>query len=40
MNSAKIPVEENARLAKQFNPTQFNAEEWVKLENAAGENIG
>ena len=29
MHQAKIPRTEYAALAKQFNPTQFNAEEWV-----------
>ena len=37
MSDAKIPVDEYAGLAKQFNPTQFNAEEWVKLAKAAGQ---
>src|SRR3954470_974873 len=29
MNRAKIPVTEYEQLTKQFNPTQFNAEQWV-----------
>jgi alpha-L-fucosidase len=36
MNNAKIPVAEYAGYAKQFNPTSFNAEEWVKLAKEAG----
>jgi hypothetical protein len=31
LNRAKIPVEEYEQLASRFNPTQFNAEEWVQL---------
>jgi len=37
MNSAKISRTEYSALAKQFNPTQFNAEEWVKIAKAAGQ---
>lgn len=37
MHSSKIPRAEYAALAKQFNPTQFNAEEWVKLAKDAGQ---
>lgn len=37
MHSAKIPRAEYAALAQQFNPTQFNAEEWVKLAKDAGQ---
>jgi alpha-L-fucosidase len=37
MNKAKIPRTEYGALAKQFNPTQFNAEEWVKIAKAAGQ---
>ncbi|MFY7867473.1 alpha-L-fucosidase [Roseateles sp.] len=33
----KIPRDEYSSLAKQFNPTQFNAEEWVKLAKDAGQ---
>ncbi|HQR94872.1 MAG TPA: alpha-L-fucosidase, partial [Sediminibacterium sp.] len=37
MHSAKIPRSTYSALAKEFNPTQFNAEEWVKLAKAAGQ---
>jgi len=37
MHSAKIPRAEYAALAKQFNPTGFNAEEWVRLAKDAGQ---
>ncbi|NWJ51457.1 MAG: alpha-L-fucosidase [Bacteroidetes bacterium] len=37
MNSAKIPVVEYAKFPPQFNPTKFNAEEWVLLAKAAGQ---
>lgn len=37
MHSAKIPRTTYSALAKEFNPTQFNAEEWVKLGKAAGQ---
>ncbi len=36
MNRAKIPVTEYEKLAPQFNPTKFNAEEWVKMAEDAG----
>jgi alpha-L-fucosidase len=36
MNNAKIPVNEYAQYATQFNPTNFNANEWVKLAKNAG----
>ena len=37
MHQAKIPRSEYSALAKQFNPVQFNAEEWVKLAKDAGQ---
>jgi len=36
MNRSKIPYNEYQAIAKQFNPTQFNAEEWVKYAKEAG----
>jgi len=36
MNRMKIPVVEYQSFAKQFNPTKFNAEEWVKMAKNAG----
>jgi alpha-L-fucosidase len=36
MNRAKIPVNEYERLAPQFNPAKFNAEEIVRLAKNAG----
>lgn len=36
MNSAKIPVAEYAALAPKFNPTEFNADEVVRLAKDAG----
>ncbi len=34
--TAKIPIAEYALLAKQFNPTKFNADEWAQLASDAG----
>ncbi len=36
MNRAKIPVSEYEQLAKQWNPTQFDAEAWAQLAQDAG----
>ncbi len=36
MNRDKTPAAEYARLAADFNPTEFNAEEWVDIARAAG----
>lgn len=36
MSNGKIPVAEYAKYAGQFNPVDFNAEEWVKLARDAG----
>src|SRR3954469_10273251 len=36
MNRAKIPVKEYEQLAKQWNPTKFNADAWVQLAQDAG----
>ena len=36
MNDLKIPIPEYEQLAPQFNPTEFNAAEWVRLAKQAG----
>jgi len=36
MNRSKIPVKEYEQLAKQFNPTKFNADAWVQMAQEAG----
>lgn len=36
MNNADIPVADYEKLAGQFNPTKFNAAEWVKIAKQAG----
>ncbi|MDB5226653.1 MAG: alpha-L-fucosidase [Bacteroidota bacterium] len=36
MNRSKIPVAEYQSVAKQFNPTKFNADEWVRTAKEAG----
>ena len=36
MNKGKIPVAEYMKYAAQFNPTKYNAEEWVKMSKDAG----
>lgn len=36
-HSKRIPVNQYEKLAQTFNPTQFNAEEWVLMAKAAGQ---
>ena len=36
MNRAEIPVHEYEQLAKQFDPVQFDAEQWVQMAQDAG----
>jgi alpha-L-fucosidase len=36
MNKGKIPMAEYQQFAKDFNPTNFNANEWVKIAKDAG----
>ena len=36
MNNAKIPVADYEKLAAQFDPTKFNADEWVEMAKSAG----
>jgi alpha-L-fucosidase len=36
LTTAQIPVKEYENFSKKFNPTQFNAEEWVKTAKNAG----
>ena len=36
MQAKRTPAAEYERLAAQFNPTEFNATEWVELAKAAG----
>ncbi|MFC1497487.1 alpha-L-fucosidase [Verrucomicrobiota bacterium] len=36
MTRSKIPKEEYLKLAEQFNPVKFNAQEWVDLAKSAG----
>ena len=36
MAHVPIPVKEYEALARQFNPTEFNAEQWVKMAEDAG----
>jgi alpha-L-fucosidase len=36
MNRGKIPVADYEKLTKQWNPTEFNAEQWVQMAQDAG----
>lgn len=36
MHNAQIPVPEYEQLVSQFNPIEFNADEWVQLAKEAG----
>jgi alpha-L-fucosidase len=36
MNTAKIPIPDYEKFAKQFNPVQFDAAEWVRIAKDAG----
>lgn len=36
MNHGKIPMAEYQQFAREFNPTKFNADEWVKIARDAG----
>jgi len=36
MRNARIPISEYEKLASQFNPVKFNAEEWVAIAKEAG----
>ena len=36
MNTGKIPVKDYAAFAPQFDPTKFNADEWVRTAQSAG----
>lgn len=36
MFNAKIPVKEYEKIAREFNPVKFNAEEWVRIAKNAG----